>query len=56
MLVNLKKGKGTLGQLMTNDSLFNNLNKTVLNIDSLVDDLKKNPRKYLNFSVFGSKK
>jgi phospholipid/cholesterol/gamma-HCH transport system substrate-binding protein len=56
IIANLKNGQGTLGKLLTNDTLYYNLNRSVVNVDSLVEDLKQNPKKYLNFSVFGSKK
>jgi phospholipid/cholesterol/gamma-HCH transport system substrate-binding protein len=56
MLAHINNGQGTLGKLVMDDSLYNSLNRSVVNIDSLVNDLKNNPKKYLHFSVFGSKK
>jgi phospholipid/cholesterol/gamma-HCH transport system substrate-binding protein len=55
LLSNLKKGQGTLGKLITNDSLYYSLGKSISNLDSLVTDLKKNPKRYVQFSVFGKK-
>ena len=52
LLANMNKGKGTIGQLMVNDSLYNALNKTVINLDKLLKDLRENPHRYLKFSVF----
>ena len=46
---------GTIGLLLKNPSLYNNLNSTVSHIDSLMIDLKKNPKRYVHFSVFGKK-
>lgn len=47
----LRKGKGSLGQLMTNDSLYHNLNRTILSMDSLLQDIKKNPKRYFQIKV-----
>ena len=44
---------GTLGKLMNNDSLYNNLNSSAKNMDALMIDLKANPKRYVHFSVFG---
>jgi phospholipid/cholesterol/gamma-HCH transport system substrate-binding protein len=55
MLENVKKGQGTLGKLITNDTLYTNLNRSILNLDTLVRDIKDNPNRYVNFSVFGKR-
>lgn len=52
LFLNINNGKGSLGQLIQNDSLFNNLNHTIISLDSLLTDLKNNPDKYINVSVF----
>lgn len=52
LLARLNEGKGSMGNLMQNDSLYNNLNQAISSIDSLVSDIKKNPDKYINVSVF----
>ena len=46
---------GTLGKLMNDPSIFDNLNHTVQSADSLVTDLKANPKRYVHFSIFGKK-
>ncbi len=48
----LKQGEGTLGQLMTNDSLYNNLNSTLLQVNLLSQDFRLNPRRYVNLNPF----
>jgi phospholipid/cholesterol/gamma-HCH transport system substrate-binding protein len=52
ILADIKKGKGTLGQLSQNDSLYMNLNQTIINLDKLIVDLKENPGRYVKVSVF----
>ncbi len=52
LLENLNQGKGTVGQLMVNDSLYHELNKSVTNLDKLLKDIRENPHRYLKFSVF----
>jgi phospholipid/cholesterol/gamma-HCH transport system substrate-binding protein len=51
----LNKGKGTAGQLFTNDSLYINLNNGIASLDLLLKDVKENPRRYVHFSLFGKK-
>ena len=48
----INNGNGTIGELVKNDSLYHNLNNSIISIDSLVTDIKKNPNKYINVSVF----
>lgn len=52
MLSDLKQGKGTMGQLLANDSLYRTLNQATLDLDLLLRDLKQNPGRYVKFSLF----
>lgn len=52
----LEKGEGSVGQLMNNDSLYTNINKAAESLDKLLNDLKANPGRYINITVFGKKK
>lgn len=45
-LARLKKGDNTVSKLMTEDSLYVNLNKLLLRMDSLVDHLNKYPKHF----------
>lgn len=54
-LVKIDKGDGTLGKLVNNDSLYNNLNNASANLDKLLIDLKAHPSRYVHVSVFGRK-
>lgn len=55
LLASLNQGKGTAGQLIANDSLYNGLNRAVASLDSLLVDLKEHPKRYVQVSVFGRK-
>lgn len=55
ILADVKSGRGTVGQLMNNDSLYNSINQTLESLDLLIKDLKANPSKYVNVTVFGKK-
>jgi phospholipid/cholesterol/gamma-HCH transport system substrate-binding protein len=51
----INNGEGTIGLLINNDSLYNNLNSLAADLDSLVLDLNENPKRYVHFSLFGKK-
>jgi phospholipid/cholesterol/gamma-HCH transport system substrate-binding protein len=52
----VNQGKGSLGMLVNDDSLYVNLNNTAHSLDALIKDLNAHPKKYVHFSVFGGKK
>jgi phospholipid/cholesterol/gamma-HCH transport system substrate-binding protein len=51
----LNSPNGSLGLLMRNPGLYTNMNNTVRSADSLLTDLKKHPKRYVHFSLFGKK-
>lgn len=55
MVGQMRNPNGTLGALMYDRSLYNSLNRTVGSMDSLMTDIKARPKRYVHFSVFGSK-
>ncbi len=49
----LNSDEGTLGLLMRDKRLYNNLTSTAADADSLLIDFKAHPKRYIHFSVFG---
>lgn len=52
----INNGTGSIGLLLNDDKLYNNLNNSAANLDKLMIDLKANPKRYVSFSIFGGKK
>ncbi|MBC7874366.1 MAG: MCE family protein [Ferruginibacter sp.] len=46
---------GTLGALINDKALYNKLHDAILGVEILVDDLRTNPKRYVNLSIFGKK-
>ena len=51
----LNEGNGTVGMLLNDTALYSKLNETCEAANALLEDLKKNPKRYVHFSVFGRK-
>ncbi|HSV87914.1 MAG TPA: MlaD family protein [Bacteroidales bacterium] len=49
----INRGEGTMGLLVHDDQLYHNIQNASQQLDSLIIDIQENPRRYLNFSVFG---
>ena len=51
----LDSDNSTLGKLINEDEVYNNLNSSIESLNILINDIKTNPKKYVHFSVFGRK-
>ena len=51
----ISAGQGNLGLLNSDDQLYRNIEKTTNDISILVEEIKKDPKKYFNFSVLGNR-
>jgi phospholipid/cholesterol/gamma-HCH transport system substrate-binding protein len=51
----LKSGNGTMGKLLNDDALYNNLDKTSKELELLLQDVRLHPTRYVNISLFGKK-
>lgn len=55
LAASINSNKGSLGLLMNDRSLYDNLSNVSKNADQLMLDLKQNPKRYVHFSIFGKK-
>ena len=55
VLSNLNSDNSSLGKLISNDEVYENLNLSIESLNLLINDIKTNPKKYVHFSVFGRK-
>lgn len=55
VLESANNGEGTLGKLLKDEQLYNELNKTNHRLQHLVEDIEAHPERYIHFSVFGAK-
>ena len=52
LLTQARTGNGTVGKLLSDSLLYMDVRKSVQQLDSLIADIKKNPRKYINLKIF----
>lgn len=55
IMANIQSGSGTMGKLINDDALYNNLEKTSKELELLLEDVRLHPTRYVNVSVFGKK-
>lgn len=52
----VNSGQGSLGLLINDTKMYDNLTNASKNLDNLIIDLKENPKRYVHFSIFGGGK
>ena len=55
-IAQLNTSNGSIGLLLHDDKMYNNLKDATANLNALFIDLKAHPKRYVSFSVFGGKK
>lgn len=55
MLANVNNPNNTVGALLNDKKLYNNLDKSIVNLNLLLKDLRLHPKRYVHISVFGAK-
>lgn len=55
LMANLQAGKGTMGKMLNDEALYNNLSKTSKELELLLQDVRLHPTRYVNVSLFGKK-
>ncbi len=55
ILEQVNRGEGTAGKLINDPKLYQNLDETLNALQTLINDLKENPKRYVHFSLFGKK-
>jgi len=48
----IERGEGTLGRLLSDTTLYVNLIETNLEVQTLLRDIRRNPRRYINLTIF----
>jgi phospholipid/cholesterol/gamma-HCH transport system substrate-binding protein len=52
ILVKIERGQGTLGKLIRDQHLYDHIDSTAVNLNLLLKDIRENPSKYVQISVF----
>ena len=56
VLNTLDSGDGSMQKLLNEDSIYNDLSNTIQSMDNLLNDIRNNPKKYVNISLWGGDK
>ena len=53
IIATIESGEGAVGKLLNDDEVYNSIDETINSLNALLIDLKENPKRYINISVFG---
>lgn len=51
----IEAGEGTIGKLLKDEKLYNNMEGAAKQMEQLLQDMKLNPKRYVHFSLFGKR-
>ena len=52
IVARINSGEGTIGQMINDDKLYDNLNESGKQLANLLEDIRQNPKKYIHYSLF----
>ncbi|MCB0460737.1 MAG: MCE family protein, partial [Flavobacteriaceae bacterium] len=55
ILTTIDKGEGSLGKLLKDEGLYDNLEGATKEMEELLREMKLNPKRFVHFSLFGKK-
>lgn len=55
IIIGIENGEGSVGKLLKDDELYDNLAGASLQMEQLLEDMKLNPKRYVHFSLFGKR-
>lgn len=55
IIAGIENGEGSVGKLLKDEELYNNLTGASLQMEQLLEDMKLNPKRYVHFSLFGKR-
>jgi len=55
VLASIENGEGSIGKLLKDEGLYNNLEGASKQLEELLQDMKLNPKRYVHFSLFGKR-
>ena len=55
IVATIESGNGTMGKLVKDEALYQNLSQASKELEDLLSDLKSHPKRYVHFSLFGKK-
>ncbi|MCO5248309.1 MAG: MlaD family protein [Chitinophagales bacterium] len=55
LLASINQGEGTLGRIVKDEEMYKSIDKTIKSLNTLLEDLKANPKRYVSFSLIERK-
>ena len=55
LLEDIEQGKGSVGKILKDEKLYDNIEGATAQLEALLQDMKLNPKRYVHFSLFGKR-